>query len=260
MGYKFRGGLFRICLCCCLLTVILPAGDMQAQGPVKPALRPFAVLELFTSQGCSSCPPADKLLGKIIEDAKKNNKPVYAMGYHVDYWNKYGWKDPYSSMKYSLRQRNYVSVLRETQAYTPQLVVNGETSFVGSDEKLAYAALEKALKTPAAVELQIEYMGSGNDTMTISYSSTGTNKNYYLKVAMVEKNAVNAVSKGENSGKTLQHHNVVTHFSSFDLNKAQGEVKVPLKNKKPGKDHLLIAFVQHRQTMKILGATGAEIK
>jgi hypothetical protein len=221
--------------------------------------KPFVVLELFTSQGCSSCPPADKLLGKIIDDAQKNNKPVYAMEFHVDYWNKYGWKDPYSSFKYTLRQQNYVNVLPITQAYTPQLIVNGETAFVGSDEKQANTLIEKSLKALATVDLTIQYKGSVNDSMLVDYAASKTDKNYSLKIALVEKKAANAVDKGENSGKTLSHHNVVCIFSSYDLKDLKGEIKLPLNKKIPDKNYMLIAFVQHRQSMKIVAATSVNL-
>jgi len=230
-----------------------------AQLPAAPQPKPFVVLELFTSQGCAVCPPAEKLLGKILEDAKKNNKPVYAMEYHVDYWNKYGWKDPYSKFQYTLRQRNYISVLSETQAYTPQLMVNGRQALLGSDEKLVNESVAKELKTPGTVNLEINYQRMASDTMLIGYNASKTDKNYFLKIALVRKTAANAVNVGENAGKTLLHHNVVMLFSSFDLNTKTGTVKVPLNKIIPDKNYMLIAFVQHRQTMKILGACSAEL-
>lgn len=230
-----------------------------AQAQERPLPRPYAVLELFTSQGCAKCPPAEALLAKLIREAEKNGRPVYALEYHVDYWNKYGWKDPYSSFKYTLRQRNYVSVLPESQAYTPQLIINGSVAFLGSDEKPIRAMLEKSLNTPAPVSLEIAVTGMVNDTMQIRYSSSNTDKNYFLKIALVEREVSNAVGKGENEGKTLVHYNVVRLFHSFDLNRPAGTVLMPLNKKVPGKNQQLIAFVQHRQTMKILGAVSAGI-
>ena len=233
---------------------------VNAQAQEKPLPRPFAVLELFTSQGCAKCPPAEALLAKLIREAEKSGSPVYALEYHVDYWNKYGWKDPYSSFKYTLRQRNYVSVLPESQAYTPQLIINGSAAMTGSDEKQIRAMLEKSLNTLAPVSLEIAYMGMVNDTMQIRYSSSRTDKNYFLKIALVDKEVSNAVGKGENEGKTLVHHNVVSRFNSFDLNRPAGTVLLPLNKKVPGKNQQLIAFIQHRQTMKILGAASVDLR
>src|ERR1700704_3504458 len=80
---------------------------------VKATVNSFAVVELFTSEGCNTCPPADKLLSEIITDARKNKKPIYAMEFHVDIWNRLGWKDPYSNFQFTYRQKNYTDVLGE---------------------------------------------------------------------------------------------------------------------------------------------------
>ncbi len=87
------------------------------------AFEPVAVIELFTSQGCSSCPPADKLLSKTITEARSNNSKIFALSYHVDYWNRLGWADPFSDKKYSDRQSLYASVLNPGRVYTPQMVI-----------------------------------------------------------------------------------------------------------------------------------------
>jgi hypothetical protein len=237
---------------------LLYINALFAQLPLKPALKPFVVLELFTSQGDHNSPPADKLLNRIIDEAAKNNKPVYAMEFHVDYWNKYGWKDPYSNFKYTLRQQNYINVLVEKETYTPQLMVNGHEAILGSDESAVKASMEKALKTPAAVDLEIYYKGISNDSMIISYITTKADKNYFLRIAVVEKKASNRVTAGENEGKMMEHRNVVSLFSTFDIIHTKGEVKVALKKIIPDAKYQLIAFIQHRQTMKILGATAID--
>ena len=96
------------------------------------------VVELFTSEGCSSCPPADKLLEKLRSD------DVLVLSFHVDYWNQLGWRDPFSSPEYTIRQRQYAGLFKLDQVYTPQMIVGGETEFVGSNSKLATAAISKA--------------------------------------------------------------------------------------------------------------------
>ncbi|MEO6849831.1 MAG: DUF1223 domain-containing protein, partial [Mucilaginibacter sp.] len=101
----------------------------------------FAVVELFTSEGCSSCPPADAVVAKVQKESA--NKPVYILAYHVDYWNRLGWKDVFSSPEYSARQNQYAHWLKLSSVYTPQVVVNGRTEFVGSEE----GALRGAIST-----------------------------------------------------------------------------------------------------------------
>src|ERR1700744_6104626 len=100
--------------------------------PVTDAGKGFAVIELFTSEGCSSCPPADALVARVQKES--NDKPVYILAFHVDYWNRLGWKDVFSSAEYSERQNQYARWLKLSSVYTPQIVVNGRTEFVGSEE------------------------------------------------------------------------------------------------------------------------------
>ena len=111
----------------------------------------FAVVELFTSEGCSSCPPADALVARVQKES--TNKPVYILAFHVDYWNRLGWKDVYSSAEYSARQNQYANWLNlSSEVYTPQAIVNGHTEFVGSEEgtlrKAIQAGLQKSASTP----------------------------------------------------------------------------------------------------------------
>jgi len=110
------------------------------------AQQPFVIVELFTSEGCSSCPPADKVLSELKAEAEKYKQPVLFLEYHVDYWNRLGWKDPFSKNQFTLRQENYSRVLPGKELYTPQLVVNGEAELTGSDQKAAKAAIQKALE------------------------------------------------------------------------------------------------------------------
>jgi hypothetical protein len=103
-------------------------------------LQGAVLIELFTSEGCSSCPPADRLLEKL---AAENNDKVYVLSFHVDYWNYIGWKDPFSQARFSQRQRNYARQFSLESIYTPQMVVNGVAEFVGSDEQKLRAAIAK---------------------------------------------------------------------------------------------------------------------
>ena len=215
----------------------------------------FAVIELFTSEGCSSCPPAEKVLNRIIEETKNNGKNIFCLEYHVDYWNRLGWKDPFSKNQFTRRQNNYSSVLQQRELYTPQMIVNGETEFVGSQSDLADVSIAEALKSPAILKLMIESDSASADTLFIRYNSSQTNKNYSLHFAIVEDHLVSKILKGENSGMTLTHHGVVRIFYSVDLNNNSGLARIPNKGMNLNDDCRLIAFVQHKQTMKILGAT-----
>ncbi len=113
----------------------------------------FAVLELFTSEGCSSCPPADELLAKIQKESE--GKSIYILAYHVDYWDRLGWKDMFSSADYSKRQTQYGQWLHKSSVYTPQLIVNGKAEFVGSSESAIREAIaaQLDLKSPDRTEI-----------------------------------------------------------------------------------------------------------
>ena len=217
----------------------------------------FAMVELFTSEGCSSCPPAEKVLAAIQSEAKFNNKNVYCLEYHVDYWNRLGWKDPYSSFQFTNRQKNYVSALNEESMYTPMMIVNGTEAFTGSDKVKAHSALEKALASPGNIQLEVRIDSVSNDTLYAGYTSSKMNKNFFIRAAITEDGLVSKVSKGENSGLTLTHDGVVRLFYSGEMKSAASQIKIPLKNFRPGKKCTLIAFIQHKQTMQILSVASS---
>ncbi|MCA9557144.1 MAG: DUF1223 domain-containing protein, partial [Myxococcales bacterium] len=128
-----------------------PTGDATAPG--------FAVVELFTSEGCSSCPPADANLARLLKAA--GDRPVLGLSWHVDYWDRLGWKDPFSSDAATARQNAYAKAWGTRRLYTPQMVVNGRDEFVGSSEAQADAAVAAALKGPATVALSARAKAAG---------------------------------------------------------------------------------------------------
>lgn len=214
----------------------------------------FAVVELFTSEGCSTCPPAEKLLSEIHMSAGRNNEKILCLEYHVDYWNNKGWKDPFSSFQYTLRQKNYTSVLNEESIYTPMMIVNGNESFTGSDEAKAKAAIAKALSQAEGIQLKAVIDSTKRDTAFVSFQSSKTDKNFFIRIAITENQLVSKIVKGENSGKTLTHDHVVRVFFSGEMGDGKGQLKIPLKKFVPKGDCELVAFIQHKQTMKILAA------
>jgi hypothetical protein len=223
------------------------------------AQKQFAVVELFTSEGCHSCPPAENVLSGLKADASMNKRNVYCLEYHVDYWNRLGWKDPYSSFQHTMRQKNYISVLNEESIYTPMMVVNGTTSFIGSDSEKARMNVAAALASPQSVQLAGVHVDSvANDTLYVSYLASATDKNYFIRVAIIENGLVSEIRKGENAGRTLTHDGVVRVFFSGDLKSKLGILHVPLKKFKPNENCELVAFIQHKQTMRILAAASAE--
>ncbi|MFL6551018.1 MAG: DUF1223 domain-containing protein [Povalibacter sp.] len=177
------------------------------------------VVELFTSQGCSSCPPADALLGEI---ARKPN--VVALSYHVDYWDELGWKDPFSMPEATQRQRGYVRRLSKSGAFTPQAVVGGDTSFVGSNRTAMSKALAEQRDALALVlsksgtTLQIDLTERWREPMDVYVIS-------YLREATTQ------IGKGENAHRALKEFNIVRSFKRVgQWNGAPQQMKVPLSS------------------------------
>jgi hypothetical protein len=210
------------------------------------------LIELFTSEGCSSCPPADRLLEKI---AAENNADVYVLSFHVDYWNYIGWKDPFSQARFSDRQRNYARQFSLESIYTPQVVVNGITEFVGSDEQRLRAAIAK---NSSLLPVRIEATRKNNTTVHLSCSWQSTEP-LLLHVALVQKKATTAVKRGENSGKTLHHVNVVQQLKAVDAISGTGTVEIEFPTGVKETDYQLIVFTQNKKNRSIEGAGQTEV-
>lgn len=173
----------------------------------------MAVVELFTSEGCSSCPPADRLLRGLVERARTQDRPVYALSFHVDYWNRLGWKDPYSKAAFSERQRQYARRLG-VDTYTPQIVVNGQQAMVGSRAGQVQNTIESVLGEPARVGVDLGVERNEGD-LAVRYQVSGTPpEDATLRLAIVERGLSQEVTRGENAGRTLQHANVVRRLAS----------------------------------------------
>lgn len=175
----------------------------------------FAVVELFTSQGCSSCPPADRVLGRIAERAERDGLPVYVLSLHVDYWNRLGWSDPYSSAAFSERQRRYARALGR-EVYTPQVVVNGIREGVGSDEDQLRRSIAAGLDAHPAATLVVSAQREGGDVV-VRPEVRGAADGGTLWIALSERRVSNHVASGENAGSDLEHVHVVRIFVSAPL-------------------------------------------
>jgi hypothetical protein len=249
-----------------ILAVLSLALAGLTQAPEPKAIsreRTPLLVELFTSEGCSTCPPADVFLQKLDQQPISGEEMI-VLGEHVDYWNHIGWKDPYSSRFYSDRQTAYAKRFGLDSVYTPQIVVDGTTEFVGSDEALAHQAFAKELGKPKlAVRLSSVYIGATNllqahletDALPGSFGVQGAD--VYVAVAL--NRAESQVARGENAGRTLTHVAVVRSMVKVGTLR-QGQVFIQNIRLKldPGTDtrHLrLIAFLQEPNQGRVIGAT-----
>jgi hypothetical protein len=186
------------------------------------------IVELFTSQGCSSCPAADKALTEILDKGAAEGKPIYGLSFHVDYWNYIGWKGPYSSKEFTARQRHYAEKLHLSSIYTPQIVVNGRNEFVGSEKLAGDLAVAAALQEKPLYKIAITNFESKEGVIRFQYVLDKVPNGEVINLAIVEKAAENYVSKGENKGKKLHHSNVVRTFVTKPAMKQQLiELEIP---------------------------------
>jgi hypothetical protein len=216
----------------------------------------FAVVELFTSEGCSSCPPADALIAQVQQEDK--DMPVYILAFHVDYWDRLGWKDAFSDMAYSDRQRRYAAWLNLSSIYTPQVVVNGRQEFVGSESGALHAAIQKGLEQQGNVQLTLSglKLDGGRLDWQCRAEGPGARANVSVVVAIVERSAVTKVRAGENSGRTLSHVQIVRQVGMGSLDakgNSAGKLDWPA-GMAPGEGEV-IAFLQDQDNGKIIAAT-----
>jgi hypothetical protein len=202
-----------------------------AMNAAEPARVPV-LAELFTSEGCSSCPPADTLLMKIDQFQPVPGAQIIVLSEHVDYWNSQGWKDPFSSEQFTDRQGVYAHAL-QSEKFTPQLVIDGRTAVLGSDGKAIAAAVTKAASHPKSEVKIVSAKRDDNEAViTLSVPALSSGKKD-VWVAIADDHDQSSVSKGENAGKTIAHVAVVRSLTKVGtVSKSAGLDKtlhVPLK-------------------------------
>ena len=233
-----------------VIFVILTSFDLSD----KPT--PLVIVELFTAEGCSSCPAADELLKEMSDILNKENKRVVGLSFHVTYWNKLGWIDPYSDSLFTLRQKRYVSQLKLSQLYTPQAIVNGKSEFVGSNPIAFREQVTQASTESPAYEVSARIHGSENKA-TLAYELNKEPKHMVMNIAVVENYVEHFVPRGENQNRTLKHVNVVRSFETITPLKA-GETEILLPEGLELSKAQVIVYLQNSRTFHINGATIAE--
>lgn len=221
------------------------------------------LVELFTSEGCSDCPPADKLLQTLDQSQPVAGAHVIVLSEHVDYWNRLGWTDPFSSEFYTQRQSAYAERLGLSSVYTPQMVVDGTSEFVGSDERQAESAIEKAASAP---KVDIKVTGQSRDgKMELHVEASGiSGKAADIYLVLAQNSATSQVARGENAGRTLNHVAVAREFrqiGTLEPGKSfSKDVSLELKPELAHDLHLrTVVFAQERGTGRVLGSSVASV-
>jgi hypothetical protein len=235
--------------------------ESAAAGPRIPVL-----VELFTSEGCSSCPPADALLARLDQNQPVPGAEVIALSEHVDYWNRLGWSDPYSSSDFSARQSQYASDLNLDDVYTPQMIVDGRVQFVGSNDGEARRAIADAArnaKTSVTLSLASENGQARTITLAIrveSLSKVIRSGDADVMLAISESGLRSNVTRGENAGRVLNHIAVVRRLSTLGAIDSQKSLEFSAEpvvqiSKTWKRDNLkAVVFIQERAGRRVLGA------
>jgi hypothetical protein len=243
-----------------LKAIAQTTGVQSARVPV--------IVELFTSEGCSSCPPADVLLQQLEGQQPVAGAEIIALEEHVDYWNHDGWVDPYSSAQWTDRQQNYSTLVKQ-DSYTPELVVDGRSQFLGSNPQQAAAEIRKAAtvaKTPVSITAEAEAEGRKRFKVSVGKLEGSGGDVAEVWLAVTEDGLRSQVSRGENAGKALQH--VATLRSLQKIGVADAGAPVAFTGEKEVKfdsrwnvEHLHVTvFVQKRKSREILGAASVGAK
>ena len=245
--------------------------ESNAQTSVEQATRKPVVIELFTSEGCSSCPPADVLLQELEAQQPIAGAQIIAIEEHVDYWNHDGWIDPYSSAEWTKRQQTYASLLKQ-DVYTPEIVVDGRSQFLGSDAQRAEAEIEKAsnaVKTEVSISTaQPDAQSSQRfNVMVGKLAGSKIDDSAEVWIAVTEDGLHSSVSLGENAGHVLHHTATLRSLHKIGVADARaarasftGEPVVKLNSHWDLKNVHVTVFVQEKKSREILGAASTKVK
>jgi hypothetical protein len=256
--------LFLAAMAMALVGLLLRAGSAAGNGMENSNAESTAhravLVELFTSEGCSSCPPADQLLGRLRQEMAGKGIEVIPLGFHVDYWNSLGWQDRFSSADFSRRQEQYALSLGLEGPYTPQMIVNGSTEFVGSNAAHAQSAITAAASGAAQAEIAISLKSA--DRVVIGIKVPPRSGMVNVALAVTEDNLASKVGAGENNGRELHHAAVVREFrplGHFSGETYKTEALLAIAKEWKRGDLRVVAFVQQGNTGKVLGAASVPL-
>jgi len=232
-----------------------PRADQPATNSpanVSSQKRVPVIVELFTSEGCSTCPPADRALKFLAEQQPVGNAEIIPLAFHVDYWNYLGWKDAFSSPQYSRRQELYVSRFKLDSAYTPQMVIDGQAEFVGNDTGKA----AKLITDAVARQKGTLSISADGDSFVISGSNLPKHDVATLFLAVSEDNITSSVKAGENSGQTFNHSAIVRSLAAVGaIERSAAEFQIRSSFPAISPNQRLVLFVQNNTDRRIIAAT-----
>lgn len=267
MGFPLK---FTLAVLCAAIVVSLTGwrpsvGSRELpQLPLVEGERRPVVVELFTSEGCSSCPPADRLLVKLETEQPVSGAEIIALGWHVDYWNHLGWADRFSSREFTERQYAYAEAFGTNGVYTPQMVVDGVTEFVGSDGSLARQSIMRAAQVAKAnVSVTLGAEGTDREAKLVvragKLSAARANGKVDVFLALTENGLGSSVGGGENAGRRLEHRAIVRRLQRLGTLNANDtsdfftEPAVPLAKEWKRENLRAVVYLQERESHRIIG-------
>jgi hypothetical protein len=241
-----------------------------AQAGSAPVDRNPVVVELFSSEGCSSCPPADALLSKLETDQPIGDAKIIGLEEHVDYWNHDGWVDPYSSAEWTVRQQAYVERFKGKSPYTPEMIVDGQSQFVASSEHDAEEAIREAARRAKTTIVITAETPTKGDTARFEVRlgnvvGTTDQEPADIWMAVTEEGLETAVKAGENAGRNLHHAAIVRSLHKIGAAPTKGSSafvlnpQVKLKSNWKRENLRIVVFIQERKTLHILGAATGQV-
>ncbi len=257
-----KKGNYNIGLIVILLGILFMMGSSNLPATKKEKLKHnrgpgFVIMELFTSQGCSSCPAADEILGMY---ALQNEEYIFPLAFHVDYWNRLGWIDTFSNKAFSQRQRDYAQQLNLESVYTPQLVINGQKQLVGSDIGKIATIVSEYLKKETAVQISITGIQVTDNKVQVEYQVSNLFSNTEVNAVLVQKNSSTQIKAGENRGRVLTNYNIVRDFKTKKITGATGHFTLALPAGNSRENYMVVLFVQENTTRHIMSATRMNCK
>jgi hypothetical protein len=238
---------------------LLAQARVGNNASVTQAAHGAVLVELFTSEGCSDCPPADALLRQIEGKQTELGQLIVGISEHVTYWNQLGWSDPFSSDSYTERQSAYRQRFNLDSVYTPQMVINGEAQIVGSDRSGLLRAIREEQK-PQPISIHINAVSVHDRSLILQFSIAGNlpSAGADLFAAITDDNSKSSVTRGENSGRTLSHVSVARSITRIAKVSSQAEqtIQIPLPNPSALSENQgrhLILFAQAPRLGRVLG-------
>jgi hypothetical protein len=245
---------------CSLALAAVSTVTLQAASDSPQPASPAVLVELFTSEGCSSCPPADRLLAELDRQQPVPGTTIVVLSEHVDYWDHEGWRDPFSSHQWTERQNDYGRQFALDSVYTPQMVIDGNRQASGGDGRAILSAIQQSAKTPG-IEIAVPTVERSSDGVHVEITAAAA-KGATLYAVLADDADRSSVARGENAGRTLEHVAVartLVRVAKLDKSPLDQKIVIAIPPGAPDRRLRLIVFAQDGHNGHIIGVTARDL-